>query len=79
MRWLSGQDEGKMTPDVPTEWIVDFDPSVPISAETSYAVEWRRQPKPRTGWPVLDAVVLDVSSEYLIIFSVYWTGNYLLL
>jgi hypothetical protein len=62
VKWLNGSDEGKLTHNVKTEWIVGFNPCK-FSTTKSYAIEWRVPPRPRNGWAVTDALVLDVSGE----------------
>ncbi|XP_034245732.1 uncharacterized protein LOC117647870 [Thrips palmi] len=48
------------------DWIHDFDATSPRYPET-HAIDWPVPPKPRSGWPVIEGLVLDISSdlEYL--------------
>lgn len=63
VKWLEGADEGTYTHDVNVKWIVNFDAKSPQYPDT-YAIEWRVLPKPRSGWPVFEGLVLDVSCEF---------------
>lgn len=62
VKWLEGVDEGTFTPDVQLGWITNFDAACPCFPDT-YGIEWRVGPKPKAGWPVIEALVLDVSCE----------------
>ena len=62
VKWLTGRDSGTYTPDVLLDWVVDYEECTPAR---SNVVEWRQPPKPKSGWPVFDAVVIAVSGEFL--------------
>lgn len=63
IKWLSGQDKGKYSPDVPTSWIRDFNDN-DKDFEESYVVEWRAGRKvPPGGWPVFDGLIICTSDK----------------
>jgi hypothetical protein len=64
VRWLTGVNEGELTSNVKTTWIRAFDGEGVGDPGRSFVVEWRQPPKPRCGWPLFDAEILDVSSKY---------------
>lgn len=65
VKWLSGKEKGKFTHNVQISWILLFDPEADFRSE-SHIVEWRVPPRPKAGWPVADAQVLEVSSKYCV-------------
>ena len=62
VRWINGVHADTFTPNLNVQWIRDFNPDDFLSTD-SYTVEWRKPPMPKTGWPLLDCVVLEVSSK----------------
>lgn len=46
VRWVSGEDKGKFSTNVPVEWIRDFNGSVDDDEDESYLIEWRVGKKP---------------------------------
>ncbi len=77
VKWLSGENEGTYTHNVPMEWIRDFDPVKDVCFEESYIVEWRRPPMPRAGWDVYDCEVLEVSGECTSLSYSYFSSVFL--
>jgi hypothetical protein len=61
VKWLDGVHEGTFTHNLDLSWILDFDGEPPYP--DSVAVEWLQGAKPRHGWHVYNATVMDVSSE----------------
>lgn len=62
VRWRDGKYKGAYTHNVSLDWVLNYDPTC-ILPET-YAVEWRQPPKPKNGWPVLNADILEISGEF---------------
>ncbi|KAK3910049.1 Coiled-coil domain-containing protein 187 [Frankliniella fusca] len=62
VRWLTGDYCGTLTPNVPLDWIRDFN-ETDGEYDESYVVEWRKPPMPRTGWPIFDGQIIDVSDN----------------
>lgn len=60
--WAKGPDKDK-TSIVPVSWIIDFDPAA--TTNNTYLVECRttNSKKPANGWPVEDAVVLQLAGK----------------
>jgi len=63
-KWVDGPEKGTFTHNVDVDWILNVGAMFPTHGET-YAIEWRVGSRPKTGWPVYDAVVLDTSCKFL--------------
>lgn len=63
VRWLSGTYRNQMTHNVDISWIRDLNDGDDFRDE-SYVVEWRIPPMPRSGWPLFDGKILEISGEY---------------
>ncbi|XP_011312328.1 uncharacterized protein [Fopius arisanus] len=70
IKWIGGEDDGKISVGVPTDWIMNFNfeefLSENFDPDLSYVIE-SRQPvkKPAGGWPKFDGLILDVASTVL--------------
>lgn len=62
VKWMTGKFSGTFTHNVDTRWVLQFNPDDYLGE--SHVVEWRVPPKPRSGWPVWDGEILEVSGEY---------------
>lgn len=67
IKWIGGADNGLYTPDVPTDWIKDFDYQEYLMTDPdeqeSYVVEWHDGKQPLGGWPCYDGEVIQVSGN----------------
>lgn len=68
VKWLEGEHKGRYTHNVNIDWFMNLLAASPTRGET-YAIEWRVPPKPRAGWPVIDAVVLEISCKLFLVPS----------
>lgn len=67
VKWIGPNDNNTYTPDVPVEWIKDFDAnhfdSENLDPDESYVIEWHdKKNKPKKGWDCYDGIVVSVSS-----------------
>lgn len=63
VKWLNGAEAGQFTHNVLVSWILNFDPDSDFRHE-SHVVKWKVPPKPKSGWPLFDCEVLEISGEY---------------
>ncbi|XP_015122719.1 uncharacterized protein LOC107045099 [Diachasma alloeum] len=67
IKWLGGTDKGKYTPDIPTEWIKDFNYGAYLATDPddqeSYIVKWHEGSEPLGGWPCYDGEIIQLSDR----------------
>lgn len=66
IKWIGGEDDGKVTVGVSTSDIMNFNYEDYLSEnfdpDHSYVIEWQKpgEKPPPGGWPKFDGVILDV-------------------
>lgn len=68
IKWISGEDKGTYSPDIPIDWIKNFDYKQYLNSKDEspqvYAIEWRNSKKPpRGGWLFYNGLVIQVSGK----------------
>ncbi|KAE8738352.1 hypothetical protein FOCC_FOCC016172 [Frankliniella occidentalis] len=62
VKWLSGRDVGTLTHNLDLDWVKDFEESDDYRVE-SHVIEWRVPPMPKSGWPLFDGEILEISDD----------------
>lgn len=69
IKWIDkSNNKNKYTPDIPVDWILDFDEQRyrkgKVDRDKAYVIQWCNGKKPpKAGWKCYDGIVIDVSSK----------------